>query len=206
MKRLATWLFLLLIFQPVIGYAETVYVIDKLYVGMRADLSEGSAVVKTVRSGMVLEVLERYENFVRVRDQQGTEGWIDGRYISPEPPARLQVKQLKSELSKIRTQLSKAHAKLKETEVALVQEKAKIKKMDEISPEAKPAANPVTGETADQIKKTASSGNTPSDEDRGSLLMWLGISFAMLVVGFVAGVIWLRESIRKRSGGMYLRI
>jgi hypothetical protein len=28
----------------------------------------------------------------------------------------------------------------------------------------------------------------------------------MLVIGFDAGVRWLRESIRKRSGGMYLRV
>ncbi len=204
MKHLA-WLFLLLIFQPAIGYAETVYVIDKLDVGLRADLSEGSAVVKTVRLGMALEVLERYENFVRVRDQQGTEGWIDGRYISPEPPARLQVKQLKSELSKTRAQLSKARAKLKETEAVLVQEKAKVKKLDEISPEAEAESNPIIAPDGAR-NETPPSDEPPSDEDRGSLLMWLGISFAMLVVGFIAGVIWLRESIRKRSGGMYLRV
>ena len=205
MKHLATWLFLLLIFQPAIGYAETVYVIDKLRVGLRADLSEGSAVVKTVRSGMALEVLERYENFVRVRDQQGIEGWIDGRYITPDLPALLQVKQLKDKLNKTRAQLSKARAKLKETEAALVREKAKVKKLGEISSEAESAPNPVAGETADQTK-SATSDKPPSDEDSGSLFMWLGISFAMLVVGFIAGIIWLRESIRKRSGGMYLRV
>jgi hypothetical protein len=40
----------------------------------------------------------------------------------------------------------------------------------------------------------------------GFSYLWLGISFAMLVIGFAAGVRWLRESIRKRSGGMYLRV
>ncbi|MFQ5754761.1 MAG: TIGR04211 family SH3 domain-containing protein [Acidiferrobacterales bacterium] len=37
-------------------------------------------------------------------------------------------------------------------------------------------------------------------------LLWLGISFAMLVMGFVVGAIWLRERHRRRLGGMYLRI
>jgi len=36
--------------------------------------------------------------------------------------------------------------------------------------------------------------------------VWLGISFAMLVIGFAVGVVWLRERNRRRLGGMYLRI
>jgi len=40
----------------------------------------------------------------------------------------------------------------------------------------------------------------------GFSLAWLIVSFAMLIIGFVAGVIWVRESIRKRMGGMYLRV
>ena len=37
-------------------------------------------------------------------------------------------------------------------------------------------------------------------------LLWLGISFAILIVGFVVGAVWLRERNRRRLGGMYLRI
>ncbi|MEE8511794.1 MAG: hypothetical protein V3S36_04065, partial [Acidiferrobacterales bacterium] len=37
-------------------------------------------------------------------------------------------------------------------------------------------------------------------------LLWLGISFAMLIMGFVVGAVWLRERNRRRLGGMYLRI
>ncbi len=35
---------------------------------------------------------------------------------------------------------------------------------------------------------------------------WLALSFAMLMLGFVAGIVWLRERNRKKLGGMYLRI
>lgn len=34
----------------------------------------------------------------------------------------------------------------------------------------------------------------------------VALSFAMLVLGFVAGAVWLRERNRKKLGGMYLRI
>lgn len=36
--------------------------------------------------------------------------------------------------------------------------------------------------------------------------LWLGISFAMLVVGLALGAVWWRERYRRKLGGMYLRI
>jgi SH3 domain protein len=36
--------------------------------------------------------------------------------------------------------------------------------------------------------------------------LWLGVSFAMLLVGFGLGAMWLRERNRRKLGGMYLRI
>ena len=36
--------------------------------------------------------------------------------------------------------------------------------------------------------------------------LWLGVSFAMLLIGFGLGAIWLRERNRRKLGGMYLRI
>ncbi|MDX1488157.1 MAG: hypothetical protein R3268_08160, partial [Acidiferrobacterales bacterium] len=36
--------------------------------------------------------------------------------------------------------------------------------------------------------------------------LWLGISFAMLVVGLALGAVWWRERYRRKLGGMYLRL
>lgn len=36
--------------------------------------------------------------------------------------------------------------------------------------------------------------------------LWLGISFAMLVVGLALGAVWWRERYRRKLGGMYLRV
>jgi len=46
----------------------------------------------------------------------------------------------------------------------------------------------------------------PCAETAGFTYGWLALSFAMLILGFVAGVVWLRERNRKKLGGMYLRI
>ena len=96
---------------PLAAAAETVYVIDRLQVGLRA--ARDGNVVKPLETGAVLEVLERDERFARVRDKQGTEGWLELRYLSAEPPARLQLVKLQDDLSKARVQLAEAQTQLK---------------------------------------------------------------------------------------------
>ncbi|MEJ2106145.1 MAG: TIGR04211 family SH3 domain-containing protein [Acidiferrobacteraceae bacterium] len=54
-----------------------------------------------------------------------------------------------------------------------------------------------------QVKQAQATAMSPETK---STIVWLLVAFAMLVVGFVAGVIWLREVNRKKLGGMYLRI
>ncbi len=154
---LALWLS-----APLAAAAETVYVSDRLQAGLRA--ARDGNVVKPVESGAMLEVLERDERFVRVRDKQGSEGWLELRYVSADPPARAQLAKLQDELSKTRSQLAEA-----------------------------------------QLKNPGAGAAKPDAEYELDYL-WLGIAFAMLIAGFIAGIVWHRESIRRRMGGMYLRI
>lgn len=181
--------------------AETVYVAERLRIGLRADMEETSPVVKTVETGAPLEVVERLEKLVRVRDPQGTEGWIEARYLTPDPPARSQLAKLQEDLARSRAQATEAQAQLKKAQSALAEQTDKIKELEKAagtSPLPVPPA-PVVVKAPPVIPVAAQDGFRIS-------YPWLGISFAMLGVGFAAGVRWLRESIRKRSGGMYLRV
>ena len=156
-----------LLFAPLTAAAETVYIIDRLQVGLRAE--RDGAVVKPLVTGAALDVLERDERFVRVRDRTGAEGWLEARYVSPQVPARLQLEKVQDELNKARAQLAEAQAKPKN-----------------------PVPPPVV---ADDVE-------TEYELD----YVWLFVALGMLVVGFIAGILWHRESIRRRMGGMYLRI
>lgn len=182
--------------------AETLYVAERMRIGLRAEATETGAVVKTVETGTPLEAIERVENFVHVRDPQGTVGWAETRYLTPDAPARLQLVKLQEDLARSRSQTAEAQAQLKKAQAAAAEQAATIKKLEQevadkpaLPPPATPApvAPPPVGKTS---------------KDTGFIFsyLWLGISFAMLGIGFAAGVKWLRESIRKRSGGMYLRI
>jgi hypothetical protein len=179
--------------------AETVYVAERIRIGLRAEVVETSAVVKTVETGTPLEVIERFDKLARVRDPQGTEGWIEARYLSPEPPARLQLTRLQEDLAKSRTQAAEAQAQLKKSQLALTEQAEKIKELEKNASD-RPAPVPVTVKAPPPVIPAA------ANTGFGFSYLWLGISFAMLGIGFAAGVRWLRESIRKRSGGMYLRV
>ena len=191
-----------------IAQAETLYVAERMRIGMRAEVLETSAVVKNIETGVPLEVIERFEHFVHVRDPQGADGWLEARYLSPDPPSRMQLKKIQEDLSKSRAQTAEAQAQLKKAQAALSEQAAKIKALElekesAIKPETPPPASP-----APVLPPAAPPPVAKTSKDTGftSSYLWLGISFAMLGIGFAAGVKWLRESIRKRSGGMYLRV
>jgi hypothetical protein len=182
-----------------VAQAETVYVAERIRIGLRAEVVETSTVVKTVETGTPLEVVERFDKLARVRDPQGTEGWIEARYLTPDPPARLQLDKLQGDLAKSRTLAAEAQAQLKKAQSTLAEQAEKIKELEKNAAD-RPAPAPVAIKVPPPV--TPAAANTGS----GFSYLWLGISFAMLGIGFAAGVRWLRESIRKRSGGMYLRV
>jgi len=200
-------LFALAVALPLTAMAETVYVIDRLVVGLRSDITESATIVKSVESGAVLEVLERDENRMRVRDPQGVEGWIDARYVSTQPPSRAQIAELQAEIKRLRaaagsavkpdtgpklaqleTELGQATTKLAQAQAELEQTRAALAEARRAPPEQRLA------------------GGAAAPASRGWVLVWVAIGFAMLGIGFIAGTIWVRESIRRRMGGMYLRI
>ena len=186
--------------------AETVYVAERLRIGLRAEAAETSAVVKTVETGTPLEVIDRLETFVHVRDPQGTAGWIEARYLTPEAPARLQLVKLQEDLAKSRSQAAEAQAQLKKAQAAAAEQAATIKTLEQEVADKPAMPPPSTLVPIPPPVVAPPVGKTSKDAGFIFSYLWLGISFAMLGFGFAAGVKWLREPTRNRSGGMYLRI
>jgi hypothetical protein len=190
---------LLVAMAPALGATETLYVIDRLSVAMRDGPLETAAVVKTLETGAVLEVLERSGPYLRVRDRQGAEGWVEARFLAATPPARLELAAARAELARahaevksLRDELARSQAQVKSLEAALAQQKAHAAPPPPLPAVASPAPPPPSAEA-----------QTPP---WGVHLLWALISFAMLGIGFTLGVIWWREHLRRKLGGMYLRI
>lgn len=196
MKRLLAMLVICLF--PMLAFAETAYVTERLNIPVYAAPAEGAA-VRTLEAGATLEVLERQERFARVRDAQGQEGWIDVRYLSAAAPARARLGKLQDDLTRLRAQLTEAQTKLKAAEEALGKQSGRTEELNrQLSAAQAAASKPAPAPEPAAAPKPATDG--------GFAWGWLAFAFAMLILGFVAGLLWLRESIRRRSGGMYLRV
>ncbi len=193
--------------------AETLYVIDWLYVALRDGPAGTAAVLKTLETGAKLEVLERVGSFVRVRDGQGAEGWMDARYLSAEPPARQQLTAVREELARARTELKalrselvRARSRLESSEATLAQDKRGKDAMVADHRTGKARTEQLVGSFETAATPLASLPTASPQGLSWSSFLWLAVCFAMLGIGFALGVFWLREHNRKKLGGMYLRI
>lgn len=102
----------LLAMQPAAAQVETLYVNDRLQIGVHEDASVASIIAELIPSGAVLEVLERNEQMARVRTESGTEGWVDTRFLSEQPPGRARVQTLEAELAGAQAALADAQARV----------------------------------------------------------------------------------------------
>ncbi len=177
---------------PAAAVAETLFVSDRRVVPLYAEPAEGP-VARTVESGMTLTVLERQERFARVRDAKG-EAWIETRYLAAEEPARAQLARAKQDLTAARNELAEVRKNLEKAQAAAAANAA-------LASQAKAPATP-----APSVPPPPPVGAESRASASSSVLPWLALSFAMLVIGFFAGRWWLRETIKRRSGGMYIRL
>lgn len=86
---------------PSAAQAEKYYASDQVEVLLRTGPSHQHAIVRMLKSGAALEVLERDRNkgYSRVRTTGGTEGWVLTRHLMAEPSARELLEKLSSHFS-----------------------------------------------------------------------------------------------------------
>lgn len=92
--------------------AESVYVIDRLAVGVHEEQDLNSAIVKVLPTGTPLEVMVRDGNFVQVKTVEGVVGWVDATYVMEEKPAQLVLLELESQHADTKNALEAARAEI----------------------------------------------------------------------------------------------
>jgi SH3 domain protein len=129
-QKIIVFLFAIL-FIHTVAAAETLYVSDQLLITFRQGKSTEHKILKTLKTGTPLEILEREEgdNYVKVRLQSGEEGYVLIQYLTNDTPKLILVSRLEKQLEKTRQQLAQAKAKRAETsqELNAAQEKQTLK-------------------------------------------------------------------------------
>jgi SH3 domain protein len=85
------------------------YVTDELAIALRDGPSGDAPTRGVLTSGARVQVLERREasGYARVRTSDGRDAWIQEKYLTKEPIARLRVERAEKELATARAELDK---------------------------------------------------------------------------------------------------
>ena len=104
------------LFLATAAQAEVVYVTDQLVVLLRSEQGAGEKIAKLF-SDTPLQLLEKSGRFLKVRTQDGNEGWLEEQYTTTDPPKQLIIDSLETEIKRLEaniTQLSKERGPLSE--------------------------------------------------------------------------------------------
>ncbi|MCF8037388.1 MAG: TIGR04211 family SH3 domain-containing protein [Desulfobacteraceae bacterium] len=82
--------------------AETQYVNDLMEVTLRSGPGLDYRIKKMLPSGQELEVLDTEKKWANVRVPDGTTGWVFSKYVSPQKPDSLAVKEMREEIQPLR--------------------------------------------------------------------------------------------------------
>jgi SH3 domain protein len=175
--------------------AETLYVTDKLYLGLYSEPGSAGQSLGTMVSGTPLEVLAKSRGFAKVRTPDGKVGWTKTAYLVSEKPPRLQLNELQKRNDGLTSQLQTAQQQLSGLRSQLSQVR---KQASTASRQAKQdAAQMQLLRSQNQRYRQVAARYTWSIP-----MSWgiAGVGVA-LVGGFVAGLTWLDRRIRRRHGG-----
>ncbi len=82
--------------------AKTMYVSDELFINMRSGKGNGFKIIKIIKSGTPLTVLEKDSGYTRALTPQGVEGWVLSRFLSKTPAAKNLVAKAQKDVAEMK--------------------------------------------------------------------------------------------------------
>ena len=96
----------LLLLVPEKAWAETLYIDDKVLVGLHQEKSTDSAILKLIPSGTALQVIKQDNPLTQVKDPDGTTGWVDNKYLVKTAPGRAQLQAAQEKIAQLETEIT----------------------------------------------------------------------------------------------------
>lgn len=193
MKIISTLMLLVVLATPALaGEADVVWVTDELRLGLYQTEETSGRTLKTLISGARLTVLERALMSIRVRTEEGDEGWVKTAYIVEKEPARSRLARLEAEAAESQTRLTAA-------EEALAASRSETERLaDELAAAERGITElPALQEENAALKATLNSGGI-----RVPLVWFIGAALVCLLVGGFTGYWLLDRRVRSHFGGL----
>jgi hypothetical protein len=180
--------------------ATRLFVSDKLVLNVYAEPEQSGGRVATIETGDAVDELERAGNFVRVRLQDGREGWVGVNYLTSDAPAATRLRELQREQKgSVDKKAADEIARLKKESLALQAQVNELKSRAAAESGAVESDDSTTGSDEQQAPQVAAIGSVES-----SGLPWIWTLVVVLAggLGFIAGYRTLASRIRKKFGGL----
>lgn len=187
--------------------AQKRFVSDKLVLNVSAEAEPGSARVATIQTGDSVEELERAGSQVRVRLEDGREGWVGSNYLVSDAPAIVRLRELQRQqpdsVPRVDTVSMEQIAQLKKENATL---RGQVSQLETrvATPVAAPVAAPVECEETNAAAPPAMPIEAAVFSSTPPTGIW-GWLIAVLFVGgasFAAGYQMLARRLRKKFGGL----
>lgn len=187
------WLAALL---PAVVQAETGYVTDELRLNVYATPEFSGSPVRTLSSGDAFEVLVRERLATEVELADGARGYVRTAYIVDEKPARLIVAETRAEVERLTDELSELRAAFEDPAAEISALNQRITTL-----EAEVDSRDVR---VSELESEAKSLRRAAERYANSVpLTWsLGALLVALIAGFLGGLKYVDNRIRKRHGGI----
>ena len=171
---------------------DTVYVTDELRLGLYDGEQTTGRPFQTLLSGAKLIVLERALMTVRVRTEDGVEGWVKSAYLVDSEPARRKVAALEranstmsGQLDSVKSTAAEHSARIKTLEADLADAQQNITELPELKQR-----------NAELVSELEATGTSVA-------VRWLFVAAIItFVVGCLAGYLWLDRRVRRQFGGL----
>ncbi len=118
-----------------LAHADRRYVSDRLIVTLREAPRKDGVALRKLGTGTPVEVLEESGRYLRVRTEEGEEGWVGKQYISSEVPKPIIIAGLRKEIDLLKARIKEfetgGNPMLDELEAAKQSHLAKVKELEE---------------------------------------------------------------------------
>ena len=101
-KTMSVFLFIfVIIFTATIKsvFADTRYVSDELIISVRDGQNQDDNVLGHIRTGTAVDVLEEKGRYLRIKTEDGLEGWVQAQYIISEKPNARIIEDLRNKIN-----------------------------------------------------------------------------------------------------------